>query len=39
MSGIAVMAVMLIGSTALTTEDAFAGKKEYEKSQAAISSQ
>jgi hypothetical protein len=28
------MAVMLIGATALATEDAFAGKKKYEKSQA-----
>ena len=28
------MAVMLIGATALATEDAFAGKKKYGKSQA-----
>ncbi|MGC1133046.1 MAG: hypothetical protein WA941_09495 [Nitrososphaeraceae archaeon] len=31
---VAVVAVMLIASTALATEDAFAGKKKYEKSQA-----
>ncbi len=31
---VAAMAVMLIGATALATEDAFAGKKKYEKSQA-----
>jgi hypothetical protein len=31
---IAVVAVMLVASTALATEDAFAGKKKYEKSQA-----
>ena len=30
----AAMAVMLIGATALVTEDAFAGKKKYEKNQA-----
>lgn len=29
-----VMVVMLVASTALATEDAFAGKKKYEKSQA-----
>ena len=28
------MAVMLIGATALATEDAFAGKKKYGKNQA-----
>jgi hypothetical protein len=33
---VAAMAVMLIGATALsTTDNAFAGKKKYEKSQAA----
>ena len=32
---VAVMAVMLIGATALATEDAFAGKKKYGKSQAS----
>ena len=33
---VAAMAVMLIGATALATEDAFAGKKKgYEKSQAS----
>jgi flagellar basal body-associated protein FliL len=33
---VAVLAVMLIGATALsTTDSAFAGKKKYEKSQAA----
>jgi len=32
---VAVMAVMLIGATAVATEDAFAGKKKhYEKNQA-----
>ena len=31
---VATMAVMLVGSTALATEDAFAGKKKYEKNQA-----
>ena len=31
---VAAVAVMLIGATALATEDAFAGKKKYEKSQA-----
>jgi hypothetical protein len=31
---IAVVAVMLVASTAPATEDAFAGKKKYEKSQA-----
>ncbi|MGC1134336.1 MAG: hypothetical protein WA941_16030 [Nitrososphaeraceae archaeon] len=31
---VAVMAVMLVGATALATEDAFAGKKKYEKNQA-----
>jgi hypothetical protein len=32
---VAAMAVMLVGATALaTTEDAFAGKKKYEKNQA-----
>jgi hypothetical protein len=31
---VAAMTVMLIGATALATEDAFAGKKKYEKSQA-----
>ncbi len=31
---VAVMAVMLIGATALTTDDALAGKKKYGKSQA-----
>ena len=31
---VAVMAVMLIGATALATEDAFAGKKKYGKNQA-----
>ena len=31
---VAALAVMLIGATALATEDAFAGKKKYEKSQA-----
>ena len=31
---VAAMAVMLIGATALATENAFAGKKKYEKSQA-----
>jgi hypothetical protein len=31
---VAAMAVMLIGATALATEDAFAGKKKYGKSQA-----
>ena len=30
------MAVMLIGATALATEDAFAGKKKYGKSQAIL---
>ena len=29
-----VVVVMLVASTALATEDAFAGKKKYEKSQA-----
>lgn len=31
---VAAMAVILIGATALATEDAFAGKKKYQKSQA-----
>jgi hypothetical protein len=31
---VATMAVMLIGTTALATEDAFAGKKKYGKNQA-----
>ena len=31
---VAAMAVMLIRATALATEDAFAGKKKYSKSQA-----
>jgi hypothetical protein len=31
---VAAMAVMLIGATAIATEDAFAGKKKYGKSQA-----
>ena len=31
---VTVMAVMLIGATALATEDAFAGKKKYGKNQA-----
>ena len=31
---VAAMAVMLIGATALATEDAFAGKKKYGKRQA-----
>jgi len=31
---VAAMAVMLVGATALATEDAFAGKKKYEKNQA-----
>jgi hypothetical protein len=31
---VAAMTVMLIGATALATEDAFAGKKKYVKSQA-----
>ncbi|MGC1132877.1 MAG: hypothetical protein WA941_08640 [Nitrososphaeraceae archaeon] len=31
---VAAMAVMLIGATALATEDAFAGKKKYGKNQA-----
>ena len=31
---VATMAVMLIGATALATEDAFAGKKKYGKNQA-----
>jgi hypothetical protein len=31
---VAAMAVMLIGATALATDDAFAGKKKYEKNQA-----
>jgi len=31
---VAAMAVMLVGATALATEDAFAGKKKYERSQA-----
>ena len=31
---VAIMAVMLIGATALATEDAFADKKKYGKSQA-----
>ena len=31
---VAAMAIMLIGATALATEDAFAGKKMYGKSQA-----
>ena len=31
---VAAMAVMLIGTTALATEDAFAGKKKYGKNQA-----
>jgi hypothetical protein len=31
---VATMAVMLVGATALATEDAFAGKKKYEKNQA-----
>ena len=31
---VAAMAVMLVGATALATEDAFAGKKKYGKSQA-----
>ena len=31
---VAAMAVMLIGATALATDDAFAGKKKYGKSQA-----
>jgi len=31
---VAAMAVMLVGATALATEDAFAGRKKYEKNQA-----
>ena len=31
---VAAMAVMLVGATALATEDAFAGKKKYDKNQA-----
>ena len=31
---VAAMAVMLVGATALATQDAFAGKKKYEKNQA-----
>jgi len=31
---VAALAVMLIGATALATEDAFAGKKKYGKNQA-----
>ena len=31
---VAAMAIMLVGTTALATEDAFAGKKKYEKNQA-----
>jgi hypothetical protein len=31
---VAAMAVMLVGATALATEDAYAGKKKYEKNQA-----
>jgi hypothetical protein len=31
---VATMAVMLIGATALATDDAFAGKKKYGKNQA-----
>jgi len=31
---VAAMAVMLIGATALATDDAFAGKKKYGKNQA-----
>ena len=31
---VAAMTVMLIGATALATEDAFAGKKKYGKNQA-----
>jgi hypothetical protein len=31
---VAAMTVMLVGATALATEDAFAGKKKYEKNQA-----
>ena len=31
---VAAMAIMLIGATALATEDAFAGKKKYGKNQA-----
>ena len=31
---VAAMAIMLVGATALATEDAFAGKKKYEKNQA-----
>jgi hypothetical protein len=34
MAIVATMAVMLVGATALATEDAFAGKKKYEKNQA-----
>ena len=37
---IATITVMLVGATALaTTDNVFAGKKKYEKSQASISSQ
>ena len=32
---VAAVTVMLIGATALSTDSAFAGKKKYEKSQAA----
>jgi hypothetical protein len=31
---VAAMAIMLVGATALATEDAFAGKEKYEKNQA-----
>jgi hypothetical protein len=31
---VAAMAIMLVSATALATEDAFAGKKKYEKNQA-----
>ena len=31
---VAAMAIMLVGATALATEDAFAGKKKYDKNQA-----
>lgn len=31
---VAAMAVILVGATVLATEDAFAGKKKYEKNQA-----
>jgi hypothetical protein len=31
---VAAMAIMLVGVTALATEDAFAGKKKYDKNQA-----